>query len=275
MSDINVISKTQLIVVDVGTGSVSVINAGPQGPAGPTGEATFAYVDAGDALKVSKTGDTMTGDLILEETTPRLDLRDTNGTTDERNYRLTVNTDDVRLIGLSDALTVLYNFLVASSGDGSLDLSGASSVTVPAISGANQAAQVTAYNAAIGQLQIGGREIGDTGWRNVTGSLATGWTADTYNVRRIGSTVFVHIKNLAYSSGGSNTSYTLPSGFRPVVITDFLMSSNSGEQTTPTLRQGAVYLSGTVNFTTTGNRYGIVSFPTDDTWPTSLPGSAA
>lgn len=34
MSDINVVSKTQKILVDVASSSVSVINAGPQGPPG-------------------------------------------------------------------------------------------------------------------------------------------------------------------------------------------------------------------------------------------------
>lgn len=37
MTEINVISRTQIIVVEPTSGSVSVINAGPQGPAGPTG----------------------------------------------------------------------------------------------------------------------------------------------------------------------------------------------------------------------------------------------
>jgi len=34
MSDITVVSRTQKIIVDMSTGSVSVINAGPQGPPG-------------------------------------------------------------------------------------------------------------------------------------------------------------------------------------------------------------------------------------------------
>lgn len=41
--EINVISKTQIIVVEPSSSSVSIINAGPQGPAGsdiPTGGTT-------------------------------------------------------------------------------------------------------------------------------------------------------------------------------------------------------------------------------------------
>ena len=35
--EINVISRTQIIYVDPTSGSISIINAGPQGPAGPAG----------------------------------------------------------------------------------------------------------------------------------------------------------------------------------------------------------------------------------------------
>ena len=59
MSNVTVIQRTQKIVVNASTGTVSVINAGPQGPAGASGDGS------GLALKVSKAGDTMTGPLIL------------------------------------------------------------------------------------------------------------------------------------------------------------------------------------------------------------------
>ena len=38
---------------------------GPEGPQGPPGDATKEYVDQQDALKVSKSGDTMTGPLVV------------------------------------------------------------------------------------------------------------------------------------------------------------------------------------------------------------------
>ena len=59
MSNVTVIQRTQKIVVNNSTGTVSVVNAGPQGPAGAAGDGS------GLALKVSKAGDTMTGALIL------------------------------------------------------------------------------------------------------------------------------------------------------------------------------------------------------------------
>ena len=59
MSSVNVQQRTQKLVVNAATGTVAVVNAGPQGPAGPAGDG------AALALKVSKTGDTMSGPLIL------------------------------------------------------------------------------------------------------------------------------------------------------------------------------------------------------------------
>ena len=47
--EINVISRTQIIYVDPTSGSVSVINAGPQGPAGPTGGVPVADFNALEA----------------------------------------------------------------------------------------------------------------------------------------------------------------------------------------------------------------------------------
>lgn len=59
MSNVTVIQRTQKIIVNSATGTVSVVNAGPQGPAGAAGDAGAL------ALKVNKAGDTMTGALIL------------------------------------------------------------------------------------------------------------------------------------------------------------------------------------------------------------------
>lgn len=47
--EINVEQKTQRIVVNPTTGSVSVVNAGPQGPTGPAGSVNQATLDAVEA----------------------------------------------------------------------------------------------------------------------------------------------------------------------------------------------------------------------------------
>lgn len=45
MSEINVIQRTQSIIVEPSSGSVSVINAGPVGPGGPIGQVSTAAMN--------------------------------------------------------------------------------------------------------------------------------------------------------------------------------------------------------------------------------------
>ena len=45
MSDINVISRTQRIIVDPASSSVAVISVGPMGPGGPIGQVSTAAMD--------------------------------------------------------------------------------------------------------------------------------------------------------------------------------------------------------------------------------------
>lgn len=54
MSDINVRSSTQKIIVDPASSSVAIVNAGPPGPGGPTGEVSTAAMNQaiGEALAV-------------------------------------------------------------------------------------------------------------------------------------------------------------------------------------------------------------------------------
>ncbi len=47
MSDINVVQRTQMIVVDVASASVSVINTGPQGPTGASTASQVSVTDSG------------------------------------------------------------------------------------------------------------------------------------------------------------------------------------------------------------------------------------
>ena len=44
-AEINVISRTQVIVVEPSSGSVSIIQAGPPGPAGPIGQVSTAAMN--------------------------------------------------------------------------------------------------------------------------------------------------------------------------------------------------------------------------------------
>ena len=175
MSDITVLQSTQKIVVDSSVGSVSVINAGPQGPQGATGSVS------------ASSGLTVTGDATIS---------------------------------------------------GTLDVGGAT--TVPAASAAGEVAQVSEYDAATGQLQIGGIEMGDTGWRkiitwssgvqdgsNQVGTINTSnWTLSgngAVMIRRVGSRVFVNFEAGTNSGYGIEANVTgnvqlttgIPVGFYP------------------------------------------------------------
>lgn len=72
MADINVTYQTQKIIVDPSTNSISVVQAGPQGPGGPTGEVSTAQLNTALADKVDVAGDTMTGALVLPVNTAAL-----------------------------------------------------------------------------------------------------------------------------------------------------------------------------------------------------------
>ena len=56
MSEINVISSTQHIIVDIASGSVSVILAGPQGPGGPIGEVSTSQMDQAISVALDSRG---------------------------------------------------------------------------------------------------------------------------------------------------------------------------------------------------------------------------
>lgn len=62
MSDVNVLSRTQRIIVDAASGTVSVINAGPQGPAGAG--AVFSYDVQGGTI--GGTQPTFSGDPLFD-----------------------------------------------------------------------------------------------------------------------------------------------------------------------------------------------------------------
>lgn len=128
-------------------------------------------------------------------------------------------------------------------------------------------------------------EYGDTGWRDVSASLdATFLTANpnaTLFARRTGDTV-----RLSYKAGASPTFttnyatvYAIPSGFRPGVAyeTPLMMLTAAAA---PGAAFKAAYFDGNSlksgNTWASGTQYwGDVTYTTTDTWPSSLPGSAA
>jgi len=157
-------------------------------------------------------------------------------------------------------------------------------VTVPAATAANHAAVVTAIDATTGRLAIGGREVGDTGWRDISSLLSTGWTLGTngvFRIRRVGNVVSIHFRNLAYSSGGTTaiinaTNGPQIAGFAPSATNQFLYTLQPLANGTLNLRQGHVTtFPEIVVAVTESGPTGQFTFTTTASWPSALPGTAA
>jgi len=110
----------------------------------------------------------------------------------------------------------------------------------------------------------------DTGWRSLT--LENGWTG-TVLVRRHGSTVWLVVDGATATSASSGVLVTLPTGFK------FGLATVRGlvNKTDLTLRRfsissGAVTI---VSYQASDVLYVTQTIPTNEAWPTSLPGSAA
>ena len=115
----------------------------------------------------------------------------------------------------------------------------------------------------------------DTGMRDVSASLLNGWTGSVIT-RRIGNAVTLWLVGLAAGSDGH--ALTLPSGFRDACIATMPFGvQKAGADTGVGLAVGAITWDSKVVLPTSGatNLIGEVHLTTADTWPTSLPGSAA
>ena len=125
----------------------------------------------------------------------------------------------------------------------------------------------------------------DTGWRDVTAGLTNSWTMQAGGkliLRRAGGVVTLQAGyRLDGSAASSDNLYTMPSGFAPVVKTGMRMigvgtSSTSGSGW-PTVPLRPVNFAHPVISMQSGNVVNefTLRFDTADTWPSSLPGSAA
>lgn len=252
------------------------------------------YVDTADGLRVLKAGDAMTGDLSIGKSSPTLNLNAT-GTNDTAYLRLldggvirwTLYRDGGNghlAISQHDAVGSPTAYpLVINSVTGAVDLTGAASVTVPAISGVNQAARVTAYDAATGRLAIGGHEVGNTGRRNITALLVNGWTASAVIIQRIGNRVSIELNNLSGAAATGQTILTIPFGFIPHDRWTQLMYPRSAAWNSAV--RSLFIRSDTQALTSDGNGQadcvyaGSVAYADSyvcaQAWPTTLPGTAA
>jgi hypothetical protein len=140
------------------------------------------------------------------------------------------NTSDANKPVSTATQTALNGKVSVTGQTGTVNLTTATAVTVPAITAANQAARVTAFDAATGRLAIGGIEMGDTGWRRIDAWLGPNWIADTigtagFQVRRIGNVVHFRgrVKAKPTASGGS-----LVGTSRSGQFSEFVTGADSG-----------------------------------------------
>lgn len=119
----------------------------------------------------------------------------------------------------------------------------------------------------------------DTGWRDIRSELTNSWTADVFMVRRVDGRVFVYFENLN-TAGSSNNLWSVPAGFQKSSLATAvgmpMWTASPVLATTQTLQAMLVTGNLQANRTTlplhaTPN----MSWPTDDAWPTTLPGVAS
>lgn len=162
---------------------------------------------------------------------------------------------------------------------GAVSLSNAPSVAGPAATAVGHLSQVSAINAATGQLQLGGYEVGDTGDRNISadGENSNEWSLPGSTVlRRKGSTVWLYTNVTGLASPISDVVYTLPIGFRPgeniypgiwcstaspaVVVRCFVNTAGTVNAQSSVMDSGTWLLNAV--------------WMTEDAWPSTLPGVA-
>lgn len=111
---------------------------------------------------------------------------------------------------------------------------------------------------------------GDTGWRTVTAENS--WSGTVY-LRRIGQQVVVRTAGVAGVSASADTFYTLPTGYKPLATYYVPLLSGS----TTTAIKVAVAVGGAMSTARplSAGVAGEFSWMTNESWPTSLPGTAS
>lgn len=241
----------------------------------------------GEALAYDQDGAQL-GGLVIADTQPNIDWQDT-APADERIFRIRVNGGFTYFRVVNDDDSTRYEPFKVEHGTGDVDMTGATSVDVPAISGTSQAAQVTAYDATTGRLAIGGHEIGDTGWREITswdsggvvtgtplgsGAAPTPGTSGSVQIRRVGNLVHYLVTGVTFTGPQC---FTNPTNFFPDLNPAYPVAGGA-VSTANTLF--------TMSCRSTASRwdqYGgngahtrlAWSYPCTQAWPSSLPGTAA
>lgn len=379
MSEINVVARTQKIIVDPASRSVSVINAGPMGPGGPPAAPVYVaqpeppldtdilWLDTDDETSgfdgyAALTGAVFTGKIDINTTYPAVDLVSPGAPADEKTWRLVsapdgklylqayndalsaaitpvtfdrtgateatitvsnetnlvvpdANADGealaydqhgarVKSLRVEDVWPILTFYetdgivngrrvdLVQNNGwfsmrrgddngaapwggiainmvTGAIEIA-APTLKIPAATAVNHAAQVTAINTDTGRYAIGGREIGETGWRDISGLLINGWTGSLL-VNRTGNVVSFRAMPINGSAKSNDRLINDILGFRMHQAIGHLPIGQGVTAGIPMIEVSGGFqiasASASIYFTT--------SFTTQDAWPTTLPGVAA
>jgi len=161
---------------------------------------------------------------------------------------------------------------VKNSGTGVVTLDGNSSETVEGVAtfplGPSSYIEITSTGSA--WILTGG--IPDTCWRNVSSDLANGWTGGTLYIRRVGNRVAVRLSDIVGTSASSNTFYSAPVPFWADAVISQAVQTAYGTFTAQVVRIDDADL--LANRTVATGLTGEISWTTDRSWPTSLPGSA-
>ena len=246
---------------DTMTGKLTVPDASADGEA-------IAYDQASWQLA----GGTLTGELGLDAAAPIITFNETDQAADAGAWRFAPFAGTLYIGPATDAGTLqAQSFRLERNGDVTLAASGGGAVTVPAIDGTSQAAQVTAFDSPTGQLAIGGHEVGDTGVRDVSSSglsLDATWdTVTNAELVRTGSQVALALNLTSSTSVSSGQAIgTIPTGFRPSMEVVYAQTFGGLD----------IYVStaGELRFNGTAQQSVRLYLPwhSDNTWPASLPG---
>ena len=242
-----------------------------------------AQMDAADALKVNKAGDTMTGLLqsvtsTLGYSAQRSGTRFDFGVDSGGNFTVYNNTGTVASSTYSDGSGIAFAGKMIKYGTGFPNgVVGAPVGSIYIDTAVTNGASSWIKKSGAGNTGWSVLE-GDTGWRNITSSLTNGWTASVVRVRRIGSLVVWGLEALN-ASAMTNIAFLTPSaGFQPSGL-----NGNPDRQFLTTAANPAAVWRVTLN--TTGFAvqgapnslqltYGTLNSSTIDDWPSTLPGTA-
>lgn len=118
---------------------------------------------------------------------------------------------------------------------------------------------------------------GDTGIRRVETDFKNGWTASIASLRRVGNVVTMGVYNINPTARTADIAYTVPTGFRPAAyggnIAFPVSHTTAGTAFTQITSVGDMYPN--VSAISANGYICVGNWTTADSWPTTLPGTAA